>query len=65
MTVKELKEKLSNFPDDYVVLTKKTDIGGNCGEVGCVRKDEYASFGVVSPCVLITDEFGYEESEDK
>ncbi len=61
MTVKELRDKLAEFPDELEVLTKKTDIGGTCGEVGCVRKDEYASFGVILPCVLITDEFGYYE----
>ena len=63
MKVKELIEQLSKFPEDYEVLTKKTDIGGNCGLVGCVREDEYATFGVVCPCVLITDEFGYGEEE--
>lgn len=63
MKVKELIEQLSKFPEDYEVLTKKTDIGGNCGLVGCVREDKYASFGVVFPCVMITDEFGYYEED--
>ena len=62
MKVKELRDKLAEFPDELEVLTKKTDIAGNCGLIGCVREDKYSSFGVVLSCVLITDEFGYEES---
>lgn len=63
MNVKELRDKLAEFPDELEVLTKKTDIGGNCGSVGCVREDEYTFFGFSLPCVLITDEYGYEEEE--
>lgn len=63
MKVKELRDKLAEFPDELEVFTKKTDIGGNCGLVGCVREDEYSRLGFISPCVLITDEFGYEESD--
>lgn len=63
MNVKELRDKLAEFPDEFEVLTKKTDLGGNCGLVGCVREDEYSRLGIISPCVLITDEFGYEESD--
>lgn len=63
MTVKELIEQLSAMPDNYDVLTKKTELLGNVGEVVCVRIDEYASFGVSVPCVLITDEWGYLEKE--
>ena len=64
MTVKELREKLAEFPDNYEVLTKKTDIGGNCGLVGCVRADKYMTWGVICDCVMITDEFGYDEDKE-
>ena len=63
MNVKELRDKLAEFLDELEVLTKKTDIVGNCGLVACVRKDKYSTFGIIKPCVLITDEFGYEEEE--
>lgn len=63
MTVKELIEQLSAMPDNYDVLTKKTELFGNVGEVACVRIDEYARFGVSIPCVLITDEWEYLEKE--
>ena len=65
MKVKELRDKLAEFPDELEVFTKKTDLGGNCGLVGCVREDEYSMFGIISPCVLITDELGYEESDEE
>lgn len=60
MTVKELKEKLSNYSDDVEVMTKKTEIFGNVGCIFSVRKDSYQCFGIDIPCVLLSD-----ESEDK
>lgn len=63
MTVKELINQLSAMPDNYDVLTKKTELLGNVGEVACVRIDKYARFGNPVPCVLITDEWGYLEKE--
>ena len=65
MKVKELINQLSTMPDNYDVLTKKTELLGNVGEVVCVRIDEYASFGASVPCVLITDEWKYLEEEEK
>ena len=65
MTVKELRDKLAAFPDEFEVLTKKTDLVGNAGLVACVREDKYSIFGIIIPCVLITDEFGYEESDEE
>jgi hypothetical protein len=62
MKVKELREALSNFPDDMEVLTKKTEIFGNVAYVNSVRNDSYGCFGHDVPCVLLTDEFE-EESE--
>lgn len=63
MTVKELINQLSAMPENYDVLTKKTELLGNVGEVVCVRKDKYARFGDPIPCVLITDEWDYLEEE--
>ena len=65
MTVKELREKLANFPDDLEVMTKKTEILGTVGEVFGVHLDTYAFFGVDIPCVLITDYSNDEENEEK
>ena len=56
MTVKELKDKLSKFPDDMEVFTKKTDFCGNIGIIFSVREDKYSFFGSISPCILLTDE---------
>lgn len=61
MTVKELKEALSKYPDDMEVMTKKTEFFGNVASVNSVREDSYHSFGVAVPCVLLTDEFVEEE----
>lgn len=47
---------------DVDVMTKKTEILGNIGEVNSVRKDSYGFFGADIPCVLLTDEYA-EESE--
>ena len=56
MNVKELKEKLSMFPDDMEVMTKKTELLGTVGYIFSVKQDSYALFGVDIPCVLISDE---------
>ena len=63
MTVKELREKLAEFPDDLDVMTKKTEIFGNVGHVFGLHLDTYAFFGVDIPCVLIADYSNDEESE--
>ena len=65
MTVKELHEALSKFPDDMEVLTKKTELLGNVAHVNSVREDSYGFFGTDVPCVLLTDEFEPQESEGK
>ena len=62
MTVKELREALSKFPDDMEVMTKKTEFFGNVASVNSIREDLYGFFGADVPCVLLTDEFE-EESE--
>jgi len=56
MTVKELREALSKFPDDMEVLTKKTELFGNVAYVNGVKEDSYGFFGTNVPCVLLTDE---------
>lgn len=56
MTVKELRNALSNYPDDMEVLTKKSEILGNVAIINSVRKDSYGFFGMDIPCVLLTDE---------
>ena len=64
MTVKQLKEALDTFEDDLEIMTKKTEILGNVADVNSVRKDSYGFFGVDVPCVLLTDEYEPQESED-
>ena len=64
MTVKELREKLAEFPDDLEVLTKKREIFGNVGDVFGVHLDTYSFFGVDLPCVLITD-YSDDDEEDE
>lgn len=56
MKVKELKEILNNFPDDFEVMTKKTEIFGNVGYIFNAKESTYGFFGVAVPCVLLTDE---------
>ena len=63
MTVKELKEELSKYPDDMKVLTKKTELLGNVAYVNSVKEDLYSFFGIEVACVLLTDEFEPQESE--
>ena len=61
MTVGELKEKLSCYPDDWEIMTKKTEILGTVGYVNSVKADTYGFFGADIECVLLSDE--YEEVE--
>lgn len=63
MTVKELREKLAEFPDDLEVMTKKTELFGTVGAVFGLHLDTYAFFGTDIPCVLITDYSNDDESE--
>lgn len=65
MTVKDLRKALNGYPDDMEVLTKKTEIFGNVAYVNSVRKDSYGFFGVDVPCVLLTDEYEPQESENE
>ena len=64
MTVRELREALKDFDDDIEVMTKKTEILGNVGNIFSIRKDLYSFLGHAIPCILLTDE-GDEESEDE
>ena len=56
MRVKELIKELSKFPEDMEVMTKKTELCGNIGNIFSVRQDSYGFFGTDIPCVLLTDE---------
>ena len=63
MTVRELRNALSGYPDDMDVLTKKTEILGTVGFVNSVKQDTYGFLGADLPCILLTDE--YVERRDK
>lgn len=64
MTVKDLREALNDYLDDMEVLTKKTELFGNVACVNSVKEDSYSFFGVDVPCVLLTDEYEPQESEE-
>ena len=57
MKVKELIAQLQGFDPNAEVMTKKTEIFGNIGEVNRCRSDSYSFFGKAIPCVLLTDEY--------
>ena len=64
MKVKELIAKLEGFDQNAEVMTKKTEILGNIGEVNGCRMSSYGFFGQEIPCVLLTDEYGEREDND-
>ena len=70
MTVKDLRKALDDYPDDMEVVTKKTKLYGNVACVNSVKEDsyalewEYGYFGIDVPCVLLTDEIDFQESEE-
>lgn len=64
MTVKELRDALKSFDDDMEVLTKKAEFFGNVAHINSVKEDSYGFFGIDVPCVLLTDEFESQESEE-
>lgn len=65
MKVHELIAKLQQLPQDADVMTKKTDVVGNIGNVYSVQESTYGFFGASVPCVILTDEFLDEEDEDE
>ena len=44
MTIKELKEILTQYPDELEVMTKKNNICGNIGEIYNVNESSYGFF---------------------
>lgn len=62
MKTKELIEILKTCDPDADVMTKKTELFGNVGEVNSVQSSTYGFFGKSIPCVLLSDE--YEDCED-
>lgn len=61
MTVKELREKLSEFPDDLDVLTKKTELCGNVGMIFNVFESTYGF--LVKMCNVFFYLMGYLKKE--
>ena len=57
MTVGDLREKLSCYPDNMEIMTKKTEKFGNVGYIHSVKSDTYGFFGADIECVLLTDEY--------
>lgn len=64
MTVAELKKILNKYPDNMEVMTKKTELFGNVAYVNSVKENSYSFFGIDVPCVLLTDEYEPQESEE-
>lgn len=65
MKVKELIAKLKIFDPNAEVMTKKTEILGNVGEVNSCQMGSYGFFGTAVPCVLLTDEMDGERRESE
>lgn len=69
MTVKELREALSKFPDDTEVMTgimtKKAESFGNIAHVYSVRQYAYGFFGDAIPCVLLADDGDDSDEEER
>ena len=57
MTVKELRDTLSNYPDNMEVLTKQAMISGEVAYINSVMENSYRFYGMIIPCVLLTDEY--------
>lgn len=55
MTVKELINKLKEFPEDYEVFFRKPHFTGNIKEVDRVDKDFYNFFGKTIPCIILDE----------
>ena len=55
MTVKGLKEILTQYPDELEVMTKKNNICGNIGEIHHVNESSYGFFGKEVPCIILED----------
>ena len=55
MTIKELKEILYQYPDEFEVMTKKNNVCGNIGEVHHVNESSYSFFGIDIPCIILED----------
>lgn len=54
LTVKQLKEQLERMPDDTPVFFRRiAPFCGNIESAGIAKLDEYSSFGIVEPCVII------------
>ena len=65
MKVKELIAQLKSFDPNAEVMTKKTEIFGNIGEVNSCQMSSYGFFGTAVPCVLLTDEMDGERRESE
>ena len=55
MTIKELKEILTQYPDELEVMTKKNNICGNIGEIYNVNESSYGFFEKEIPCIILED----------
>lgn len=54
ITVKQLKEQLSNMPDDYEVFMRcAVNPCGNIIDVKAAAKTTYCSFGQLIDCVIV------------
>lgn len=55
MTVKVLKEILSQYSDELEVMTKKNNIYGNIGEIYNINESSYSFLGEEIPCIILED----------
>jgi hypothetical protein len=55
MKVKELIKELQQYDENLEIFTKKEELVGNIGEINKVQADEYAFFGKLFPCIILSD----------
>lgn len=65
MTVKELRELLGTFPEDWPVFMRMHHVCGNITSVDRANESSYSFFGQSIPCVLINDEAEEQEDEEE
>ena len=55
MKIKELIKELQQYDENLEVFTNKEELVGNIGEVNKIQEDEYAFFGKLFPCIILSD----------
>lgn len=57
MTVGELITELNKYDKNMEVLTKQAMISGEVAYINSVMENSYRFYGMIMPCILLTDEY--------